>query len=72
MRWGGQVKPFFECVPSQKGLLAEPPQRHSANLAASGGVNTLPFWSAMVMRSPSMSSGPLVRAVILVGMVQVL
>jgi hypothetical protein len=29
-------KPIFACVPSQNGLLAELPQRHSANLPRTG------------------------------------
>jgi hypothetical protein len=42
-------KPIFEWVPSQNGLVVEPPQRHSAiGRPSSGSSNSLP--SASMMR----------------------
>src|SRR5580765_7347935 len=51
------AKPIFECVPSQNGLVVEPPQRHSANgrLAI---VYVAPFQSTSVTSSPSTRYGP--------------
>ena len=51
------LKPAFECVPSQKGLVIEPPQRHSAN----GRLEIwycAPFQSTSITSSPSTKYGP--------------
>src|SRR5207237_4636121 len=57
-------KPIFECVPSQNGLMVEPPQRQSAFLRT--GIS-LP--SASVRRkSPSTRSGPFSASLIVIVM----
>ena len=47
----------FECVPSQNGLLVEPPQRHSAN-GRFGIWYSAPFQSVSFTSSPSTRYGP--------------
>ena len=57
------AKPIRLCVPSQNGLRVEPPHRHSAN-GRFGNVYSLPFQSTSVTSSPSTSSEPFCRTLI--------
>jgi hypothetical protein len=54
------LKPAFECVPSQKGLVIEPPQRHSAN-GLLGIWYGAPFQATSITSSPSTKYGPFCR-----------
>src|SRR5207253_10390431 len=49
--------PTFECVPSQNGLVVDPPHRHSAN-GRFAIVYAAPFQSTTVTSSPSTRYGP--------------
>src|SRR6266852_9689413 len=58
-------KPILLCVPSQKGLFAEWPQRHNESAVRPARPKALPCGSR-ISKSPSMRSGPLLVGVILV------
>ena len=60
-------KPVRACDPSQKGLFADCPQRHSEITVRPASPNWLPCASHME-KSPSMRIGPLFNGVILVDM----
>jgi len=51
--WHSDWKPTLLCVPSQKGLLAECPQRHRETTVRPARPYTRPSWSQIVMPSPS-------------------
>src|SRR3954447_23066625 len=56
-------KPIFECVPSQNGLLVEPPHRHSATRSRPLVSTELPSASFRLI-GPLTRYGPFVRMVI--------
>jgi hypothetical protein len=56
----GALKPMRACVPSQKGLLREPPQRQSRTLARRSIVRPVP---AQTSTDPDTANGPLVCGV---------
>src|SRR5215813_4004103 len=60
-------KPTLLCVPSQYGLVTDPPQRHSAMRGPRALVSTLAPFTSMSSQSPSTRYGPFGRIVILVG-----
>ena len=49
------VKPLLLCVPSQKGLFAEPPQRQSEACCVRSSVRPVPL---TISRFPATFSGP--------------
>src|SRR5947207_12053588 len=66
------LKPTLLCVPSQKGFVTEPPQRHSAMRGPRALVSIFEPLTSISSKSPSTSYGPWGRIVILVGIRTVL
>src|SRR2546429_138824 len=66
------LKPTLLCVPSQKGFVTEPPQRHSAMRGPRALVSIVEPLTSISSKSPSTRYGPLGRIVILVGIRTVL
>jgi hypothetical protein len=64
------MKPIRLWLPSQKGLLAEWPQRHREITVRPPNPNTWPE-ASQISNSPSIRNGPLLRGVILVGIVRI-
>src|SRR5260221_10948515 len=60
-----EAKPVLPWVTSQKGLLADCPQRQRLIAVRPARPNERPSWSRMVMPSPSRRIGPLLRTMIL-------
>src|SRR5438128_182996 len=66
------LKPTLLWVPSQKGFVTEPPQRHSAMRGPRAVVSIFEPLTSISSKSPSTRYGPLGRIVILVGIRTVL